>query len=274
MEKRNGKLMPKDECLAFDKGVDYEKQRAGSVRYIVGPNTLLHVFRENDQTNLSNLQLFLDQVELKLEELTKYNELRQIDRRDVDRGILMASGAVEQKLQVYIQDHGNYDNDTGFTEFNEAGQQYVGELEEIVEMINGLRSIDPPVKIRPVSDNALQEKFRADATPLWREIYDALRDHSLSNMMEVDGQGFYPLVDRLSRDGGGVSIMDGEEEIASIVDLVHEIIAKKPELLTLDQMFDDGLVKAEPEQEMIGTVSIPDPLDNELYPIGHPKNPR
>lgn len=170
--------------------------------------------------------------------------------------------------------------------FHPLGMSDLSNMQAILDEVE--RKLTP-VKVRPVSDNALQENFRANATPLWREIYDALRTHELSNMMDRDTEGYYPLVDRLSRDDKGTSITDGEEELASIVDVVHEIITKKPELLTLDEMFDDGLQKqmsedygcgaggltpTDIEREMIGTVSIPDPLDNELYPIGHPKNPR
>lgn len=112
--------------------------------------------------------------------------------------------------------------------FHPLGMSDLSDMQAILDQVE--RRLEPK-KPRPISDNALQENFRSNATPLWREIFDALRTHELSNMMDPDQQGYYPLVDRLSRDGGGVSIADGEEEIASIVDLVHEIIAKKRELV-------------------------------------------
>jgi len=46
---------------------------------------------------------------------------------------------VEDRRDTYIEEHGSYDPETGTTEFSNGGEEYVGELEEIIEGIKALR---------------------------------------------------------------------------------------------------------------------------------------
>lgn len=53
-------------------------------------------------------------------------------------GIELAARYVEKRRDDYVQEHGSYDPSTGMTEFPGTGEEYVGELEEIIEGIRAL----------------------------------------------------------------------------------------------------------------------------------------
>lgn len=74
------------------------------------------------------------------------------------------------------------------------------------------------------------EKYREARGVAWRSVFDTLRDYRMGNMIYEEGDG-YCLVDRLSRDGDGVSIADGEMEMVSIADeimIALEKVAEEP----------------------------------------------
>ncbi|HAU75600.1 MAG TPA: hypothetical protein DCW88_08710, partial [Agrobacterium sp.] len=54
--------------------------------------------------------------------------------------IELAARFVEKRRDDYVREHGSYDPSTGFTEFPGSGEEYVGELEEIID---GIRKLDP-----------------------------------------------------------------------------------------------------------------------------------
>lgn len=53
-------------------------------------------------------------------------------------GIYAAAQLIERKVDDYCKDHGSYDPSTGQTEFSAAGEEYVGNLEELAEEIRAL----------------------------------------------------------------------------------------------------------------------------------------
>ena len=74
-------------------------------------------------------------------------------------------------------------------------------------------------RIRPLPPMGEEaETYRKERGPQWTAIFDALRDYTMSNMCWEDGLTGYPLVDRLSREGDGVTIADGEWEMVNIAD--------------------------------------------------------
>ncbi|MEP9376154.1 hypothetical protein ABLE91_05530 [Aquabacter sp. CN5-332] len=50
---------------------------------------------------------------------------------------------VQKRLDDYVSEHGSYDPSTGMTEFPGTGEEYVGDLEEIIE---GIRALPLPAK--------------------------------------------------------------------------------------------------------------------------------
>lgn len=62
------------------------------------------------------------------------------DLADARRGALSEVVKwVERRRDDYVNEHGSYDPETGATEFSDAGEEYVGELDEIVEGLNALK---------------------------------------------------------------------------------------------------------------------------------------
>ncbi|BAK66911.1 hypothetical protein SLG_22360 [Sphingobium sp. SYK-6] len=55
-------------------------------------------------------------------------------------GIELAAKFVEKRRDEYVQEHGSYDPSTGVTEFPGNGDEYVDELEEIIEGIRAVKS--------------------------------------------------------------------------------------------------------------------------------------
>jgi len=53
-------------------------------------------------------------------------------------GIERAAKWVDIRRDAYVNQFGSYDPETGSTEFSTAGDEYVGELEDIAERIRGL----------------------------------------------------------------------------------------------------------------------------------------
>lgn len=67
-------------------------------------------------------------------------------RQTNDGGIERAAKLIEKRRDDYIEAHGSYDPDTGATEFPGNGDEYVGELDEIVEGIRALATPSGEVK--------------------------------------------------------------------------------------------------------------------------------
>lgn len=65
-------------------------------------------------------------------------------------GVELAARFVQDRLDGYVNDHGCYDYSTGVTEFPGTGEEYVGELEEIIDGIRALKArlvhVDRPVR--------------------------------------------------------------------------------------------------------------------------------
>ena len=55
-------------------------------------------------------------------------------------GLNCAVKFVTDRRDAYLEEHGAYDWETGLTECSPAGEEYVGELEEIMEGLEALRS--------------------------------------------------------------------------------------------------------------------------------------
>lgn len=66
-----------------------------------------------------------------------------IDPISYKAGIEAAKKAVAKRRDDYIAEHGNYDPSTGVTEFPGNGDEYVGELDEIEELIGSLHRTEP-----------------------------------------------------------------------------------------------------------------------------------
>jgi hypothetical protein len=76
----------------------------------------------------------------------KRNSLQGSPLRAVaDDGIEQAAKFIERRLDGYIQAHSTYDPDTGATEFPGNGDEYVGELAEIIEGIRALAAPSAPM---------------------------------------------------------------------------------------------------------------------------------
>lgn len=63
--------------------------------------------------------------------------------RDLVLGLEAAAKWVEKRLNDYVSEHGSYDPSTGVTEFPGNGDEYIYELEEIIEGILALRTSPP-----------------------------------------------------------------------------------------------------------------------------------
>ncbi|TCM56191.1 hypothetical protein C8J36_103563 [Rhizobium sp. PP-F2F-G48] len=75
----------------------------------------------------------------------KPNDLRKVDPPAPQpnlTGIERAARFVEKRRDDYVQEHGSYDYETGFTEFPGEGLEYVGELDEIIEGIRALATTE------------------------------------------------------------------------------------------------------------------------------------
>lgn len=68
-------------------------------------------------------------------------------RGEAATGIELAARFVEKRRDDYVQEHGNYDPSTGVTEFPGTGEEYVGELEEIIEGIRSLSAHPAPATV-------------------------------------------------------------------------------------------------------------------------------
>ena len=66
-----------------------------------------------------------------------------IDPISYNAGIEAAKKAVAKRRDDYVAEHGNYDPSTGVTEFPGNGDEYVGELDEIAELIGSLHLPSP-----------------------------------------------------------------------------------------------------------------------------------
>lgn len=58
-------------------------------------------------------------------------------------GIEIAARFVEKRRDKYVREHGIYDPSTGATEFPGNGDEYVCELEEIIEGIRAIYTDKP-----------------------------------------------------------------------------------------------------------------------------------
>ncbi len=72
-------------------------------------------------------------------------EVRQIQAPpQLLTGIELAARFVEKRRDDYVQEHGSTDPETGTVEFPGYGDEYVGELDEIIEGIRALASKEEP----------------------------------------------------------------------------------------------------------------------------------
>ena len=67
---------------------------------------------------------------------------------DFNAGLEAAAKAIAKRRDAYVAEHGSYDPSTGTTEFPGNGDEYVGELDEIEELILALRRPDAPDAVR------------------------------------------------------------------------------------------------------------------------------
>ncbi len=131
-------------------------------------------------------------------------------------GIELAARFVEKRRDDYVNEHGSYDGSTGVTEFPGNGDEYVGELEEIIE---GIRALVPKVPsqflatedgefngnvepaVVPVLDAAVSE-FIAKQEPLGAE-FEAAWDANRFRLFEDDTPKPAPVADDLVERGAG-----------------------------------------------------------------------
>lgn len=66
-------------------------------------------------------------------------------------GIELAARFVEKRLHDYVSEHGSTDPDTGTVEYPGNGEEYVYELEEIIE---GIRELASPALPAPAASTA------------------------------------------------------------------------------------------------------------------------
>ena len=59
-------------------------------------------------------------------------------------GMNRAIKFVTDRRDDYLAEHGRYDYETGLTECSPAGEEYVSELEEIMERLEALRAPNDP----------------------------------------------------------------------------------------------------------------------------------
>src|SRR5678815_4162166 len=78
------------------------------------------------------------------------NIAAKIEPVSVPDGVELAARFVEKRLNDYVQEHGAYDNSTGATEFPGNGDEYVYELEEIIEGIRALATASHSSKTEEV----------------------------------------------------------------------------------------------------------------------------
>lgn len=71
------------------------------------------------------------------------------------------------------------------------------------------------------------EAYRQSRSPLWRMVFDTVRDYRLSNMTDADDPNMaYPLVDLMSNPGPA-TIATGEHEMALLTDeIVTALLAQ------------------------------------------------
>lgn len=69
-------------------------------------------------------------------------------------------------------------------------------------------------------------KLTSERSKLFTAIFEAIRHHQMSNMMMDDGEGFYPLVDLMTRDG--MDIGDGIDQMQTLSWAIEEAVGKLP----------------------------------------------
>lgn len=120
-----------------------------------------------------------------------------IDPISYNAGIEAAKKAVAKRRDDYVAEHGNYDPSTGVTEFPGNGDEYVGELDEIEELIGGLHRTEPQTAPEPYTPPQVGEPCDAegvksipDAVSLLRQWAKALRankEHTVETIAIVNG---------------------------------------------------------------------------------------
>ena len=83
---------------------------------------------ENDTITVAKLRGFLPSLA----------STRPAEAQAVAEGLAKAIAFVRKRRDDYVTEHGSYDRETGTTEFPGNGDEYVGELEEIIEGLKAL----------------------------------------------------------------------------------------------------------------------------------------
>lgn len=60
-----------------------------------------------------------------------------------NHGIEKVALMLENKRNLYVNTHGSFDHDTGMTEFSTAGEEYLSDLEELIEEVRALKTVQP-----------------------------------------------------------------------------------------------------------------------------------
>lgn len=68
----------------------------------------------------------------------------------------------------------------------------------------------------------MSDKLTSEQSKLFMAIFEAMRHHQMSNMQCDDGEGFYPLVDLMTRDG--MDIGDGIEQMQNLSWAIEEAV--------------------------------------------------
>ncbi|AAL49619.1 unknown [Sinorhizobium phage PBC5] len=109
---------------------------------------------------------------------------QEVEPVSVPEGVELAARFVEKRLNDYVQEHGSYDHSTGVTEFPGNGDEYVYELEEIVEGIRALAAAPQPNP--SIVDAETLYRWRG---PKGGWIYDARKPSWPSEKLEVRKAG-------------------------------------------------------------------------------------
>lgn len=80
----------------------------------------------------------LDELMTRLAYAVREN-IAAVERHARNAAIDLAAKSVTKRRDDYVQEHGNYDHETGMTEFPSGGDEWVAEWEEIAETILALK---------------------------------------------------------------------------------------------------------------------------------------
>lgn len=89
--------------------------------------------------------------------------LRNFSEAVIAMGIELTARFVEKRLHDYVSEHGSTDPETGTVEYPGNGEEYVYELEEIIEGIRELAS-PAPAAFLPTEDGEFNGNIHDDAS--------------------------------------------------------------------------------------------------------------